>query len=204
MWYLTFEHEAGLHEWLLRCRGLLADEPAVNTVPEPWLHCTVDDVAFLDELSGDRVAAVADAGARELRGWTSPRLTLGPVVAMDDALVLQMQPAAALDDLRDRVRRASLDVLGAQALPALERFEPHVTIAYANRRSDPVPLLRRLAGVRDDRLVTGPARLSLAAVTRRSSHYQWQTQHVVPPEQAQQPAQQPVEEPAYLRVRRPR
>jgi len=195
MWYLTFEQETGLHEWLLRCRGLLADESALNPVPERWLHCTVDDVAFLDELSEGRLAALAEAGAGQLRGWSAPTLDLGPVVPMDDALVLEVHPLAALDDLRDRVRRATLGVLGPQALPALEPFEPHVTVAYANRRCDAGPLLRRLAPIRDDRLVTGPARLGLAAVTRRPAHYEWQTRHVVPREQP---------EPAYLPLRRPR
>jgi hypothetical protein len=76
--------------------------------------------------------------------------------------------------LRDALRGATVSVLGDQALPALERFEPHVSFAYANRPVDAAPLLERLpAATRSDPVRISPPAVVLAAVTRREHHYQW-------------------------------
>lgn len=185
MWYLTFGHVPALHAWLRTARGCLAGEECLDVIPEPWLHCTVDDIGFVDELPPELVERVALAGEEALRGLTVPALTLGPAAPMRDALVLRARPTAGLNALRDALRHATVSVLGAQALPPLERFEPHVSFAYANRPCREAPLMDLLRSVSHDEIHVPPPGVALAAVTRLDRHYQWTVRSEV---QASQPA----------------
>ena len=173
MWYLTFGHEPALYAWLRTARGCLAGEERLDVIPQPWLHCTVDDVGFVDELTAEQVGRVALAGEQALRGLTVPALTLGPAAPMHDALVLQARPTAELTALREALREATVSVLGSRALPALERFEPHVSFAYANRPCREEPLMDLLGSVSHDEVQVSPPAVVLASVTRLDRHYQW-------------------------------
>jgi hypothetical protein len=179
MWYLTFEGDTGLHDWVDRAQRRLRDLPMVDLVPNAWLHGTVDDVGFLDELAPETVERVGEAGEQALRGWTTPPLVLGPLQPMKDALVLHAEPVEELSELRRRLRAATVTVLGAEALPPLEVFEPHVSIAYVNHPTDDAPLLGRVADVRAERVAVAPPVVRLVSVTRRDRHYQW-TERWVP------------------------
>jgi hypothetical protein len=173
MWYLVFGHEPALHAWLRIARGCLSGEERLDVIPQPWLHCTVDDVGFEDELAPGQVDRVARAGAEAMRGLTVPALTLGPTAPMRDALVLRARPTAELSRLRDALRAATVSVLGSQALPPLDTFEPHVSFAYANRPCREAPLMDLLRSVSDDELRLSRPTVALASVTRLDRHYQW-------------------------------
>ena len=175
MWYLPCGHDSSLHAWLHGAREHLRGEDGVDVVPDEWLHCTLDDVGFVDELPAEQVDDVALAGREALRGWTVPDVALGPAEPMRDALVLRADPVRQLTGLRDTLRAATVSVLGDRALPPLERFEPHVTFAYANRPLDAAPLMARLQGLVRRPVHVSPPTVTLVAVTRRSHHYQWTT-----------------------------
>ncbi len=173
LWYLTFESEPDLSRQAEQVQAHLRDVSRVDVVPLPWLHLTLDDVGFVDELTSDQITTVVRAAREAVAGWVPPAMTLGPVSAMEDAVVLAAGPAPGLRDLRDRLRQATTQVLGPVALSVLDEFWPHVTLAYLNDACEPAEVLDPLAPVSGARVALAAPRLTLASVTRRDRHYQW-------------------------------
>jgi 2'-5' RNA ligase len=172
LWYLTFDSHPELARAARVAQERLRAVPTVDLVPVPWLHLTLEDVGFVDELPPeqvDRVVATADAAVAD---WTPPALTLGPLAPMEDAVVLQADPAHELDDLRGRLRGATSAVLGPTATSILEHHPPHVTLGYLNDSCDPSTVMAPLEPCVEQVQVVVP-RVTLAAVTRRDRHYQW-------------------------------
>jgi 2'-5' RNA ligase len=173
LWYVTFESQPELS-----CQASLAHErlrrlPLVDVVPLPWLHLTVDDVGFADELSPRELEDVVAAARAAVAGWVAPPLSLGPIRPMEDSVVLQAGPAAELGDLRDRLRSATSAVRGPEAVSGLDAFWPHVTLAYLNDACSSELVMEPLGPLCDARLVVAAPRLTLASVTRQDRHYQW-------------------------------
>lgn len=170
-WYLTFEGQPALR-WLSdRVRPFLDGMSSVDAVPPQWLHLTVQDVGFVDEVSPGAVQSMLDVASKAVADLQSQPLTLGPVSPMRSAVVLPQQPADHLRGLRRRLREAMAAV--GMAVPGPDEFRPHVSLGYLNRDCDARTVMDRLRPVRSlTTTVQGP-RLTLAAVTRRGRHYQW-------------------------------
>jgi 2'-5' RNA ligase len=176
-WYLTFPPDQ-----ITRAvgDGLLERTRAtewLDAVPPQWCHVTLSDVGFTDELEATDVervaAAVADCMAAEQR----LQLTLGPVQTHASAVVLAAGPVERLRAVKALVRRATSAVLGDRHTDVHRNvFWPHLSVGYVNRHVD--------AGTASDFARAAPpvdARvdvdaLTLAAVSRRDGHYQWQVQ----------------------------
>jgi len=168
-WYLTFEDHPQVADATEKLRRRLAEHPAADVVPAPWLHMTVGEVAFADQVPAVGVAAVADAVRQAVAGhniW----LELGTLTTMPGAVVLAAGPLEPWRGLAERVRSAT-EAAGAGPAVA-ESFWPHVTLAYVNRRVSRTALLHDLE--RDvPEIRVEPRALTLVAVTRRDRHYQW-------------------------------
>ena len=180
-WYLTFEDAPAVRGLAQRVQGLLGRAPQLDLIPFPWLHLTLLEVGFADEVPAATVDRVVEASRAELDDFASFDVDLGPVRPMPGAVVLQAQ-GEALAPLHERLTDAVLTAQGADAAGAPRAFVPHVSVAYVNRDCDPGDVLGPLDGV--DLPSPSPAatvgRVRLAAVTRERRHYQWTTRAVVP------------------------
>jgi 2'-5' RNA ligase len=173
LWYLTFESQSELSRRAEQVHACLGGVPSVDVVPPPWLHLTLDDVGFLDELGAGQVEQVVVSARASVAGWRPAPLTLGPLAPMDDSVVLAAGPVPELVDLRDRLRAATCSVLGDGRPSRLDEFAPHVTLAYLNDACEPETLMGPLGPVAASPVVVAESRLTLASVTRRDRHYQW-------------------------------
>lgn len=173
MWYLTFENQPELHELATRAQSCLQGVETVDLVPPQWLHLTLDDVGFVDEMPLARFDDVLESARVGMEGWEVPSMTLGPVDTMADALVLRAAPEDELGLLRARLRSSTVTALGAKASSGPATFWPHVTLAYINHACDRRTVMEPLAAVSSDEVVVARPQLALAAVTRRDRHYQW-------------------------------
>lgn len=173
LWYLTFETQPDLSRQAEQVRACLRDVSAVDVVPTPWLHLTLDDVGFADQLTPGEVEQVVVSARASVADWEPPPIQLGPLAPMDDSVVLMAGPIPDLVDLRDRLRAATTSVLGAETTSFLDDFRPHVTLAYLNDACDPDAVMRPLGEVADAQVVVAEPRLTLASVTRYDRHYQW-------------------------------
>lgn len=173
-WYLTFTDQPAVAALAARAAGRLGSLPGMDLVPAPWLHLTLCDVGFLDELEGRRLEAMSQAVAEELRLRPPLELTLGPVAFYPDAVTLAAGPHAGLFDLRRGIGRAMESVGLTPQHHHARDFWPHVTLAYPNRHVE----LQSVLDMLGEPEVTGTVRVdhvTLAAVSRREGHYQWDT-----------------------------
>jgi 2'-5' RNA ligase len=174
MWYLTFENQPELTERAKRAQACLRGVETVDLVPLLWLHLTLDDVGFVDEISPAQVDDVVESARADTADWKVPWITLGPVTTMEDAIVLRAAPEDELKAWRDRLRATTSRVLHAGAVAAHPYdFPPHVTLAYSNDACDRRTVMEPLAALPADQFVIAPPQVTLAAVTRRDRHYQW-------------------------------
>lgn len=172
-WYLTFlpgEVERVVDQSVLdKTRATAWLDP----VPSRWLHLTVCDVGFDDELTQPMVEAV-HRSVSEAAAEGPPALRVGPVEAMRSAVVLRADGGRALSRLHKLVSDATAATLGpAASLVHRHRFIPHVTLGYVNRPVDKAEVDGLLGDMVPVSSRVRPARLALVAVTRRGGHYQW-------------------------------
>ncbi len=173
LWYLTFESQPDLSRRAEQVRACLGDVASVDVVPPAWLHLTLDDVGFADEVGPVQVEQVVASARASVAGWRPAPLTLGPLAPMEDSVVLTAGPVPGLVDLRDRLRAATCSVLGDGRNSRLDDFAPHVTLAYLNDACAPEAVMEPLGPVAAGQVVVAESRLTLASVTRRDRHYQW-------------------------------
>lgn len=188
-WYLTFEDSPAVRGLARRAQDLLGRTPQLDLIPSPWLHLTLLEVGFADEVATATVDRVVDTTRRALADFPGFDLELGPVRSLPGAVVLEAH-GDALAPLHERLTDAVLAARGADAVGALRAFVPHVSVAYVNRDCDPHEVMGPLEGA--DLSSTSPSatvtRVRLAAVTRQRRHYQWTTRAVVPLGRADVPA----------------
>jgi 2'-5' RNA ligase len=192
-WYLTFEDAPAVRGLARGAQELLGRAPQLDVIPFAWLHLTLLEVGFADEVPPATVDRVVDTTRKALEDFPSFDLELGPVRSMPGAVVLQAH-GDALDPLHERLTDAVLAARGAAAVGALRAFVPHVSVAYVNRDCDPHEVMGPLDGA--DLSSPSPSataaatvtRVRLAAVTRERRHYQWNTRAVVPLGESQVPA----------------
>ena len=180
-WYLTFEDAPAVRGLARRAQDLIGRAPQLDLIPSPWLHLTLLEVGFADEVPTATVDRVVDTTRRALEDFPGFDLGLGPVRSLPGAVVLEAH-ADALGPLHERLTDAVLAARGADAVGALRAFVPHVSVAYVNRDCDPHEVMGPLDGA--DLSSPSPSatvtRVRLAAVTRERRHYQWTTRAVVP------------------------
>jgi 2'-5' RNA ligase len=181
LWYLTFEDETELAQWAGRAQDRLRQVRTLNLVPPPWLHLTLGDVGFVDEVSPDQVEGVITAARTALAGWTGMSITLGPVTTMVDAVVLGTSEQRELEQLRRRLQQATASAVGLGAPDGLPEFWPHVTLAYVNDLCDRRTVLQPLKSMASDLITVTVSNVTLAAVTRVDRHYQWTAREAIGP-----------------------
>jgi 2'-5' RNA ligase len=191
-WYLTFTDQPDVASLAQRAGGDLGTHEAIDPVPPPWLHLTLCDVGFLDEVGQHQLEVMTEAVAHELRLCSPFELSLGPIALYPDALTLAAGPHSRLRELRNRIERAmeSAD-LNPRHHPA-DQFWPHVTLGYLNRRAEMQPVLDTLGD--EDATGTVTVRdVTLAAVSRRHGYYQWDAGAVISLQHGAGPVRRQVE-----------
>lgn len=179
LWYLTFETVPDLHR-LAEAAAARLRAAAADVIPPRWLHLTVSDVGFADQVHPSARAAAA-AAVRGLSGDEAPLdVALGPVDVLPGAVVLPARPPEPLARTRDLVRRASAQagIDPADDLDDLDdldgEYRPHVSLCYVNRGTDHDALQAAVRSAGDATVTARRDRLTQALVTRRDGHYRWE------------------------------
>lgn len=174
-WYLTFHRDdvaAAVESSALR---LVRETDWLDAVPLEWCHVTVTDVGFTDELQPTDADNVTAAVSRALADEGCLRLTFGPEPTLNSAVALPAGPLDPLRTLRTGVRRATSVTLGARHADFHRHlYWPHLSLGYVNRSVDPEVASRFMASLPTSTTHLDVHALTLAAVTRRDHHYQWQ------------------------------
>ena len=172
-WHVTFRDQPAVQDLAARARAVLRDVPRLELVPGPWLHLTVQDIGFSDEVSGDDLAAIT-AGARSRLATLSPAaVTIGRARVLDEGIGCDAHPAAALSPARDAVRAAIGDIWAPARVPGQADWWPHVSLAYATADGQ-----LALAGFDEAAAIT-VTEIQLILLSRDGYRYEWETQATV-------------------------
>ena len=177
-WHVTFGDQPAVQDLAARARDLLRDVPGLDLIPGPWLHLTTQGVGFSDEVSAADLAAITAAARARLAAVPPAAVTIGPARVVDEGIVCDAYPAAALSPVRDAVRAAIGDVWGPARVPGEAGWWPHVSFAYASADGPAAAAGAALAGFTAAAAIT-VTEVQLILLGRDEHLYQWQTQATV-------------------------
>lgn len=179
-WYLTFDTDEVCDEIDPRAVDMVRSADWLDPVPMRWVHVTLCDVGFVDELSPSVVDRVVGSVEKQVEDRRPLELVLGPVAAMRRAVVLRAGPLEPLREVQSAVRSATESGLGGRQLVHRHQFWPHLSLGYVNRDVSERDVQRLLCRMPDVAATLVVPRLSLASVTRKDRHYQWTVEAEVP------------------------
>ncbi|MCW2806083.1 MAG: hypothetical protein JWQ93_38 [Marmoricola sp.] len=176
-WYLTFTDLPQVAATSREVTAALAGSPEVDVSPPSWLHLTLREVGFEDEVSPEAVEDCVIRTRRALAARLPFVLRVDAVGMLPGAVVLWVEPQDAVQDLRDQV--AGREIAPADREGLLGPFaRPHISVAYVRRDGDPGPVQDLLPSPTPVQVPV--SQVTLAAVTRRDQHYRWTVHTQVP------------------------
>jgi 2'-5' RNA ligase len=174
-WHVTFGDQARLHEVASSYQRTLARLPGLDVIPMPWLHLTMQGIAFTDEVSLDDISGIIQEARERLASRQPVSLTIGPALVDPEAILLRVAPPSSLTPVRADLRAAIADVRGAAAVPEADDWEPHISIAYSNGNGPAAPFAEALATVTNVYADITISAVSLIELSRDAHLYQWST-----------------------------
>jgi len=180
-WYVVFRDPA-VQAYAARFQRELAELDCLDPIPADGLHMTVQGVAYRDQLSEEQINAIARRGAERCADLPSFDVSLGPISGFRAGTFVRAEPWAPIERLRNRVRAAIADVIGADALPPQGApFKPHMSVTYCHADAPAAPLIERLGRLRSaERITTNIRSVELLDLYRHDLAYHWTTIASVP------------------------
>jgi 2'-5' RNA ligase len=179
-WYLIFD-PTSWPQPVHRASAALGTYPWLDPIPVRWLHLTLTDVAFADEVDGGTVDSVVAEVAGALASHPPLRLRLQGLVAMSSAVAMVADPLQPLRRLHEAVGEATCRTVG-QACRGMHRAAlwPHVSLAYANTDVGADAVTDAIRPHRELASEVPVDAVSLVSATRRDRHYQWHVEATIP------------------------
>lgn len=129
-WYVLPPEE--LRSTAARTQEAVA-RPELTSIPGPWLHCTVLSVRNADEVSNEDRATLLSSGQDAVRTMVPFTTNVGRPAVWGEAVVFDLSPTPALDDVHRAMVSASSAVLAG---PAPTKYTPHITFSYAHAEAE--------------------------------------------------------------------
>lgn len=173
--YIVFEKTSVFAKAAKKVQADLADAPAA-LCPMDSLHQTLQGAGWEDELTCAQVEAVRRNAAAAVRRVTEFDLSISSLKFVEDALVVGLEPAEPLLELKSLLHDAVSRALGERAEGEPDDLLPHMSVAYCNRVADAGPLFAAVE--KHGRIKAGPYRVKqveLVWLTRETDRYIWET-----------------------------
>lgn len=181
-WYLSFDSADVARAISSPLLTTIRDTSWLEPIPLRWMHLTVCEVGFVDEMADGQVDEVVRGLTRRLPSLDVPALTLGPPVGMESAVVLGAGPRQQLQGLQETLCAHTRGALGLRTDHTVEdEFQPHVSLGYVNRFVTAGEVQDLTSGYSDFRAELPVSGLILAEVTRNRTHYAWRVRAAVRP-----------------------
>ena len=174
--HVTSDGLASARALAASARQRLAGLPGLDLVPDEWLHLTMQDVGFSDEVTGTDRETIIAAATTSLAVLPPVTVTIGRPVLAREGILCWVTPVGALDPVRDAVRAAVSEVRGPDRVPnsaEWARWSPHVSLAYANADGPAEPFRAALDSCTDVATVTVRA-VGLIRLGRDRQMYEWE------------------------------
>jgi 2'-5' RNA ligase len=180
-WHLTFAGEHCLARLVRQYHQALAEAPQVDPVPVQWLHLTMQNVGFVDNITPAELEQITAAAREQLADVPPFTMTFHRPVLLPEAVALVPDPAEPVHQLRGAIRRAIAKVWGAgRVSDPDDGYRAHLSVGYINADGPAESLLRLLRNT-----ATAPASVtvraaSLIALNRDQKVYRWRAVEHVP------------------------
>lgn len=173
-WHVTFDGQTELHRLVTTYQNALRAVPALDLVPRRWLHLTTQGVGFVDEVTPADLRAIVRTATRLLARLPPARVAFHRPVIRREAVALAPEPAQSLVDIRHTIREAIAATWDAGAVPEpRDGFEPHLSLAYANRDTSAAETIQALEDVHAEPVGIAVTRVSLIVLRRQAHLYSW-------------------------------
>ncbi len=179
-WHLTFQDAADVHR-LAHDYLTNLHLPALDHIPDRWLHLTMQGVGFTDEIAAEDIDRIVQAVRQRFEALHPFEITLGPAAVDPEVVRLGVTPAAPVANLRRAIRQGIADVWGAENVPEpADGFQPHVSLAYSSGTAPAEPVLRAVAAHTFRSATFTVTEAQLIILNRDHREYQWTTYAAVP------------------------
>lgn len=181
-WFLTFEKSSKLRSLARECQASI-DFPFYDLTPPDSLHLTLDRISYNGEGTPDQLDAIKTCAIHACQGMPPFNITIDHLSGVRSAIAFDVSPAQQVQNLRDRLRSATLSAFPHARVNVSKPHPPHITIAYAN--SDGASAADAMAAV--DRINATIRRVDvkvteavLVLLERRQHSYSWKVISRIP------------------------
>jgi 2'-5' RNA ligase len=179
--HTTFQDQPALHRPVAAYQARLSALNGLDLIPYRWLHLSMQDVGFTDEVSDADLSAIVKSATARLESTPSVQLAFTRPVIVPESLQFQPRPADPLRKIRQALREAVADVWGDEGVSGTdEQWIPHVSIAYSNSEGPAGPYTEALDGVQTDPVTVAVRRIQLIVIERDEHLYRWATKATIP------------------------
>ena len=173
-WHYTFGGEYDLHELVAVYQRALKQFSNLDLIPAKWLHLTVQGLGFVEDFDADEVNFVQQAVDAQMQQMGRIDVTFRNLVVRPEAIALPPEPIEPLRVARNAIRRGIAETLGPDKVSELgDEFQPHVSVAYVNRASDPAPVIAALDSIKPEPVKVALAGPRLIELRRDNRMYEW-------------------------------
>jgi 2'-5' RNA ligase len=175
-WHVTLEDQPELRRYAARYQQALRPFAALDVVPEPWLHITMQGVGHVAEVPERQRDAVVSAVRRRLADLPPAPITFGRPVVHREAVAVNALDPEPLRRVRRAVRAGIAEALGPRSVAGSdEDYSPHFSLAYANSSADATGIPAALDAVAVPPVTTTVRRVALIEMHRDDRMYEWRT-----------------------------
>jgi 2'-5' RNA ligase len=172
-WHMLFHDQPEVRRLAAAAQRKLAGLPGLDLVPEQWLHLTTFAVGYADEVPEASLDVMAAAAGQALAAMAPVPVALGRIVYYPEAVVLAVEPPAALQPVLDAVAAATR-AAGCEGRTSTNPWLPHITVAYSHDTGPAAPVIAALGHWLPRTEITIKS-VSLVAQTQIGRSWQWQT-----------------------------
>jgi 2'-5' RNA ligase len=172
--HVTFADQPGAQRLVADYAPVLEKLPQLDPVPSRWLHLTLQDIGFTDEVADDDVDRIVRAARRRCAELEPFTVTIGPAHVDPETIQMPARPLEPLARLRLAIRAAIGDVWRHDNVPEPEAgFRAHVSLGYSNTAGPTDPVAQALdahGGYTGEVTVSS---VSLINLNRDRKAYEW-------------------------------
>jgi 2'-5' RNA ligase len=139
-WHILLGDSPEVRALAAIAREKLACFSGLHFTPKRWLHVTMLTVGFMEQFTEIDIGNMVARGRDFLSDIPPAKVILGKVLYHPEAIALAVEPAGALDPVRDAVHAAVMN--GGTERPG--PWVPHVTLAYSTSVQPAVPIITAL------------------------------------------------------------
>lgn len=143
-WHILLGDQPQVQALTSKARNKLTKFTGLHFTPERWLHITTLVVGPAENLTPDQIADMTDHARGLLVNLPSTKITLRKILYHSEAITIKVEPAGALDPIRESVRCATHNATGITTLAQRQPWVPHITLAYSTTTQSASPIIAAL------------------------------------------------------------